>query len=65
MTLSRALHLRTYRGGGTEVIWFSVGYGVFSLLFLIWWARGLPPAESLSPSQRVKEQSRSLSRAFR
>ncbi len=43
-------------GGGNEVIWFAVGYAAFSLLFLIWWARGLPPAESLSPSEPLLEE---------
>lgn len=34
------------------MIWFFVGYAAFSLLFLTWWARGLPPAESFSLPQQ-------------
>ncbi len=57
MTFMGALHLRL-PGGGNEVIWFSVGYAAFSLLFLIWWARGVPRAESLSPFEPVLEEAR-------
>ncbi len=34
------------------MIWFVVGYAAFSLLFLTWWARGLPPAERFTLPQQ-------------